>query len=53
MSLEPDACPEELSEESADRRAAELAELLKVYRALSDILNPNELYSTLAGILKE
>jgi diguanylate cyclase (GGDEF)-like protein len=53
MSSEPDACREEMSAESADRRAAELAELLKVYRALSDILNPNELYSTLAGILQE
>lgn len=35
-----------------DRRAAELTELLKACRDLSDILNPDELYATLAGIIK-
>ncbi|MFC1881149.1 diguanylate cyclase [Thermodesulfobacteriota bacterium] len=35
-----------------DRRAAELTELLKACRDLSDILNPDELYATFAGIIK-
>ena len=44
---------EDLSSETGDRRASELAELLKACRELSDILNPKELYSTFAGIIKE
>jgi diguanylate cyclase (GGDEF)-like protein len=42
----------DLSAEAFDRRAAELTELLKACRDLSDILNPNELYATLAGIIR-
>ena len=41
-----------LSTEAFDRRAAELTELLKACRDLSDILNPDELYATLAGIIR-
>ena len=33
-------------------RASELTELLSACRDLSDILNPDELYSTFAGIIK-
>ena len=42
----------DLSTGEYDRRAAELAELLKACRDLSDILNPDELYVTFAGIIK-
>jgi diguanylate cyclase (GGDEF)-like protein len=42
----------DLSAEAFDRRAAELTELLKACRDLSDILNPDELYATLAGIIR-
>jgi len=42
----------DLSTEAFDRRAAELTELLKACRDLSDILNPDELYATLAGIIR-
>jgi len=42
----------DLSAEDFDRRAAELTELLKACRDLSDILNPDELYATLAGIIR-
>jgi diguanylate cyclase (GGDEF)-like protein len=42
----------DLSADAFDRRAAELTELLKACRDLSDILNPDELYATFAGILK-
>ena len=41
-----------LAADAFDRRAAELTELLKACRDLSDILNPEELYATLAGIIK-
>ena len=41
-----------LSAVAFDRRAAELTELLKACRDLSDILNPDELYATFAGIIK-
>ncbi len=41
-----------LSADAFDRRAAELTELLKACRDLSDILNPDELYATFAGIIK-
>jgi len=43
----------DLSTEAFDRRAAELTELLKACRDLSDILNPDELYATLAGIIRK
>ena len=43
---------EDLSAEAFDRRAAELTELLKACRDLSDILNPVELYATFAGIIR-
>ena len=42
----------DLGAEAFDRRAAELTELLKACRDLSDILNPAELYATLAGIIR-
>lgn len=42
----------DLAADAFDRRAAELTELLKACRDLSDILNPEELYATLAGIIK-
>ncbi len=42
----------DLSVDAFDRRAAELTELLKACRDLSDILNPDELYATFAGIIK-
>jgi diguanylate cyclase (GGDEF)-like protein len=42
----------DLSTGEYDRRAAELTELLKACRDLSDILNPDELYVTFAGIIK-
>ncbi len=42
----------DLAPDTFDRRAAELTELLKACRDLSDILNPDELYATLAGIIK-
>jgi len=42
----------DLIAEAFDRRAAELTELLKACRDLSDILNPDELYATLAGIIR-
>jgi diguanylate cyclase (GGDEF)-like protein len=42
----------DLSADAFDRRAAELTELLKACRDLSDILNPDELYATFAGIIK-
>ena len=42
----------DLGAEAFDRRAAELTELLKACRDLSDILNPDELYATLAGIIR-
>ena len=42
----------DLSADAFDRRAAELTELLKACRDLSDILNPGELYATFAGIIK-
>ena len=42
----------DLTAEAFDRRAAELTELLKACRDLSDILNPDELYATFAGIIK-
>lgn len=42
----------DLAADAFDRRAAELTELLKACRDLSDILNPDELYATLAGIIK-
>ena len=42
----------DLCGEAFDRRAAELTELLKACRDLSDILNPDELYATFAGIIK-
>jgi len=42
----------DLVADAFDRRAAELTELLKACRELSDILNPDELYATLAGIIK-
>ncbi len=42
----------DLAPDTFDRRAAELTELLKAGRDLSDILNPDELYATLAGIIK-
>ncbi|MEE4263672.1 MAG: diguanylate cyclase [Desulfobacteraceae bacterium] len=42
----------DLSAEAFDRRAAELTELLKACRDLSDILNPDELYATLAAIIR-
>ena len=42
----------DLSTEAFDRRAAELTELLKACRELSDILNPDELYAALAGIIR-
>lgn len=41
----------DLAPDTFDRRAAELTELLKAGRDLSDILNPDELYATLAGII--
>jgi diguanylate cyclase (GGDEF)-like protein len=41
-----------LSADAFDRRAAELTELLKACRDLSDILNPDELYAAFAGIIK-
>jgi diguanylate cyclase (GGDEF)-like protein len=40
------------SAEAFDRRASELTELLKACRDLSDILNPDELYATFAGIIR-
>jgi diguanylate cyclase (GGDEF)-like protein len=43
---------DDLTIEAFDRRAAELTELLKACRDLSDILNPDELYTTFAGIIK-
>ena len=43
---------QDLCAESFDRRASELTELLKACRDLSDILNPDELYATFAGIIK-
>lgn len=43
---------EHLSAEAYDRRAAELTELLKACRDLSDILHPDELYATFAGIIR-
>ena len=42
----------DLSTGEYDRRAAELTELLKACRDLSDILNPDELFATFAGIIK-
>ena len=42
----------DLAPDTFDRRAAELTELLKACRDLSDILNPDELYATFAGIIK-
>ena len=42
----------DLAPDTFDRRAAELTELLKACRNLSDILNPDELYATFAGIIK-
>ena len=42
----------DLGAEAFDRRAAELTELLKACRDLSDMLNPDELYATLAGIIR-
>jgi len=42
----------DLSVEAFDRRASELTELLKACRHLSDILNPDELYATFAGIIR-
>ena len=42
----------DMSADAFDRRAAELTELLKACRDLSDILNPDELYATFAGIIK-
>ena len=44
---------EESSTDTGDRRVAELTELLKACRDLSDILNPYELYSKFAGIIKD
>ncbi len=41
-----------LSADAFDRRGAELTELLKACRDLSDILNPDELYAAFAGIIK-
>jgi len=41
-----------LTPDAFDRRAAELTELLKACRDLSDILNPDELYATFAGIIR-
>jgi len=43
---------QDLCAKSFDRRASELTELLKACRDLSDILNPDELYATFAGIIK-
>ena len=43
---------QDLCAESFDRRASELTELLKACRDLSDILNPDELYATFGGIIK-
>ncbi len=43
----------DLSAEAFDRRAAELTELLKACRDLSDVLNPDELYATFAGIINK
>ena len=43
---------EDRSAEAFDRRAAELTELLKACRDLSDILHPDELYATFAGIIR-
>jgi len=42
----------DLLPDAFDRRAAELTELLKACRDLSDILNPDELYATFAGIIR-
>ena len=42
----------DLTPDAFDRRAAELTELLKACRDLSDILNPDELYATFAGIIR-
>ena len=42
-----------MSKGENDRRAAELTELLKACRDLSDILNLKELYSTFGGIIKQ
>ena len=44
--------PRDLSVEAFDRRASELTELLKACRDLSDILNPDELYATFTGIIR-
>ena len=44
--------PADYSAEAFDRRAAELTELLKACRDLSDILHPDELYATFAGIIR-
>jgi len=41
-----------LSADAFDRHGAELTELLKACRDLSDILNPDELYAAFAGIIK-
>ena len=42
----------DLAPDVFDRRAEELTELLKACRDLSDILNPDELYATFAGIIR-
>ena len=42
----------DLAPDTFDRRAAELTELLKACRDLSEISNPYELYSKFAGIIK-
>jgi len=44
--------PKDTSVNASDRRAAELTELLKACRDLSEISNPYELYSKFAGIIK-
>ena len=52
QSSKKDCGPEGRNAEAFDRRAAELTELLKACRDLSDILNPGELYATFAGIVR-
>ena len=50
---EADPVSEVFPIEAFDRRASKLTKLLKACRDLSNILNPRELYATLANIIKE